>query len=165
MKQNVERITSGDEKPAEQPPVPAGKPRGRDENVCDKSRILIADDEQSIREVFRRVLSYGLPKCRIDLAVNGAEAVESFRQAHQGVILMDLHMPVMSGDRAFMEIRHICMESGWEMPAVVFCTGYEPPHEIHNIVSENPKHCVLRKPVSNDTLIEALRLRMTSAKP
>ena len=140
--------------------TPSAGSRGRDESKCDKNRILIVDDEQSIRDVFRRVLSYGLPKCRIDLAVNGAEAVESFRQTHQGVILMDLHMPIMNGERAFMEIRHICLENDWEMPSVVFCTGYEPPHEIQNIVSENPRHCALRKPVTNETLIEALKLRL-----
>ena len=136
------------------------KRRAADDKTVDRNRILIADDEHGIREVFRQVLAYGLPQCRVDLAVNGAEAVESFRAAHQGVVLMDLHMPVMNGEVAFIEIRKMCMENGWEMPAVVFCTGYEPPHEIRNIVSENSAHCVLRKPVSNETLVEALRLRL-----
>ena len=87
---------------------------------CTPRRVLIVDDEKGIRDVFLAVVSYGLPDCRVDLAVNGAEAVENFRTAHQDVLVMDLNMPVMNGLDAFAEIRKICDEEKWAMPAVVF---------------------------------------------
>jgi len=127
---------------------------------CTPNRILIVDDEKSIREIFFQVLSYGLKNCRMDMAVNGLEAVEMFRQAHHAVILMDLRMPVMDGREAYEEIRKYCREQNWELPAVIFCTGYAPTHEIANIVASNPRHCVLQKPVDNDTLVEALQARL-----
>ena len=131
-----------------------------DDKDVDHCRILVVDDEYEIRELFRRVLSCNRPNCRIDVAVNGAEAVESFRQARQGVILMDLHMPVMNGECAFIEIREMCYENKWEMPSFIFCTGFEPSYEICHIVAKAPKHCILRKPISNAALLDALQLRL-----
>jgi CheY-like chemotaxis protein len=130
---------------------------------CTKDRVLIVDDEQSIRTLFSQVLSFGLPDCRMDLAVNGAEAVESFREIHQAVVLMDLCMPVMDGNEAFDEIRKACEELKWEMPSVVFCTGYDPSQQVQNAIAGNPKHCLLRKPVTNDTLTEAIKIRLLDA--
>mgnify|MGYP001564990141 CR=1 FL=1 len=132
----------------------------QDRIPCNKQRLLIVDDENAIRAVFSRVLSYGLPHCRIDLAVNGAEAVDAFRAIHHGLLLMDLKMPVMDGEEAFCQIRDICEKEGWEMPAVVFCTGYNPSEGIRKIVANSRVHCLLHKPVSNDVLLEALKSRL-----
>jgi CheY-like chemotaxis protein len=127
---------------------------------CDKQRLLIVDDESGIRNVFSKVLTCGLPHCRIDLAVNGAEAVDSFRTIHHGLLLMDLNMPVMDGEQAFYKIQEICEKEGWEMPAVVFCTGYNPSENVRKIVANSRIHCILHKPVSCDVLLEALRIRL-----
>ena len=126
----------------------------------DKHRVLVVDDEKAIRAVFQQILSYGLSDCRVDLAVNGAEAVEAFRDVNYGLILMDLHMPVMDGERAFDEIMKICSSDSREMPSIVFCTGYIPSENLRKIVSENPIHCILQKPISNDKLLETLKKRL-----
>ena len=127
---------------------------------CDHRRILIVDDESAIRSVFKRVVSIGLPNCRTDVAVNGAEAVEYFRSAHQGLLLIDLQMPVMDGQQAFYEIERLCQAENWKMPAFVFCTGFLPPEAVQEIVAKDPKHCLLRKPVSIDMLLDALKARL-----
>lgn len=127
---------------------------------CNKNRILIVDDEKLIRQVFEQVLSYGLPNCRLDLAVNGAEAVEYFRTAHQGIVLMDLRMPVMDGETAFTEIQKICQAENWDMPSVVFCTGYNPSDKIRKAVANNRAHYLLLKPVSTDILLEVLKSKL-----
>lgn len=125
-----------------------------------RKSLLIVDDERAIRDVFQRVVAYGLPDCRVDVAVNGAEAVEFFRAVHHAVILMDLAMPVMNGQEAFAEISDICKSEGWEMPAVIFCTGFDPPDGIREVVRQNSRHCVLLKPVDHDTLLEELASRV-----
>lgn len=130
---------------------------------ADKHRVLVVDDEKAIRAVFQQILSYGLSDCRIDLAVNGAEAVEAFRDVNYGLILMDLHMPVMDGERAFEEIIKICQSNSRETPSVVFCTGYIPSENLKKIVSQNPLHCILQKPISNDKLLETLKKRLACA--
>lgn len=133
---------------------------GSDLIPCDYSKILIADDEKTIRDVFKMVLSYGLPDCRVDLAVNGAEALSRFGTSHHGIVLMDLKMPAMTGETAFDEIQKLCVQLKWEMPSIVFCTGYDPPHRIRDLVDGNPRHGFLRKPVTADQLLGMLKTKL-----
>ncbi len=123
--------------------------------------VLVAEDVKT-NQVLARLL---LEKMGLDVTVvdDGAEAVESFREIHQAVVLMDLCMPVMDGNEAFDEIRKACEELKWEMPSVVFCTGYDPSQQVQNAIAGNPKHCLLRKPVTNDTLTEAIKTRLLDA--
>jgi CheY-like chemotaxis protein len=127
---------------------------------CAENRILIVDDEQSIRDLFSRIIALHLPHCRVDVAVDGGEAVSCFREIHHAVIVMDVRMPVMDGEAAYGAIRDACGEENWAMPAVIFCTGFEPSHEIKNIVAANSAHCVLRKPLDAKALMEAIRTRL-----
>jgi CheY-like chemotaxis protein len=73
---------------------------------------------------------------------------------------MDLRMPVMDGRQAFLAVETMCRERGWEMPAVIFCSGYAPPDAIVHVVARNPIHQILQKPVSNETLVSAVRSRL-----
>ena len=127
---------------------------------CDRDRILIVDDEKTILDLFKRLLSLRLPHCRIDVAINGAEAVEQFHEAHHGVIMMDLRMPVMDGHAAFLAIQKMCLKENIEMPSIVFCTGYDPPGTIQKLVKDNPAHCILQKPVTDRAMLEALQARL-----
>lgn len=125
---------------------------------CRKNRILIVDDE--IRNLFRQLVKLELPQCKLDIAVNGDEALEMFRQAHHALLLLDLRMAVMDGEKAFAEIEKLCAAQNWEMPAVVFCTGHEPTPGVRNVIAKNPRHGLLIKPVSNDVLLDAIRSRL-----
>ena len=127
---------------------------------CDKNRILIVDDEVRIREVFRLILSDGLPDCKIDVAANGKEALEIFRSAHPAVVVMDLHMSVMDGQAAFMQLQKQCKENNWEMPSIIFCTGFAHPETVRSIVVRNATHCLLSKPVRGETLLNVVKSRM-----
>ena len=127
---------------------------------CEKRRILITDDEESVREIFRMILSGGIHDCTIDVATNGIEAVQSFRQFHQGVLLMDLKMPQMDGQTAFYKIRDICEEKGWEIPAVIFCTGFAPSPDVLSLTNPESEHSLIRKPVPLELLLETVKSRM-----
>jgi CheY-like chemotaxis protein len=130
---------------------------------CAQNRILVVDDDKSIRDMFHRLLCcgvYDLPAFKIDLAVNGAEAVESFRTVHQTLLLMDLQMPVMDGERAFREVVDICTQNRWEEPSVIFFTGFDPPQSIVRLTEKNDRYCLLRKPIAKDALLQALRDRL-----
>ena len=123
-------------------------------------RVLIVDDDKTIRELFLQVVSYGLPNCRVDLAVNGAEAVEEFRQARHSVLVMDLKMPVMDGEQAFAEIVKLCKAESWTMPSVIFCSGYVPSDRISIIIEDSPAHCLLLKPITAGQLLDAIKVRL-----
>jgi len=65
--------------------------------------ILVVDDEKGIREGCRRILSsegYG-----VDVAENGKAGLEMVRGKPYDLILVDLMMPVMSGQEVLREIR------------------------------------------------------------
>ena len=125
-------------------------------------RILIVDDERIVREVFRQIIQFEVPELEMDFAKNGAEAVESFCRYHQGLILLDLCMPVMSGETAFYEICRICASENMERPSVVFCTGFNPSDSdgVRAIVDKDEAHCLLQKPVRLKVLVEALKSRL-----
>ncbi len=72
-----------------------------------QGRILVVDDEESVRSsaaVILRRLGF-----EVALAADGREAVNAFRDEPDGftLVLMDLTMPHMDGESAFMELRRI----------------------------------------------------------
>ncbi|MBN1671325.1 MAG: response regulator [Kiritimatiellae bacterium] len=126
----------------------------------DDLRILLVDDEEMIRSLFRMILSTALPEVQIDTAANGAEAVESFKALHPTLLVMDLNMPVMDGREAFKRIQETCSQEGRKMPPVIFCTGFAPPESIKKTVAETNQHVLLSKPVTEEALVEAVKKRL-----
>ena len=129
---------------------------------CDRRRILVVDDEASIVRLFTMLFALGLPDKQVDPAGDGAEAVEKFTAGHHGVIVMDLHMPVMDGLNAFLSIESSCRARGWQMPCVVFCTGYVPSDSVIRAVAGGTEHCLLQKPVSGNVLVRTVAARLGS---
>ena len=67
--------------------------------------ILIVDDNVTILNLYRMLLnSFGFS--RVDVAVNGKEALEKYKKAlyDYSVILMDYRMPIMNGIDAMLKI-------------------------------------------------------------
>jgi PAS domain S-box-containing protein len=132
--------------------IPAGSP------VPPRSRrILIADDEIVLRQLFSAILHAKFPDFEIDLATNGKEALEVFAQRHHQVLLLDLAMPVMNGEESFFHLRRICQEKAWDMPSVIFCTGFAPPETVLAVVRTEHLHCYQPKPISPETLVNVVR--------
>lgn len=122
--------------------------------------LLIVDDEEMVRTVFQRIFASGCPDFQINTAANGREGLDLFCKSHHGSVIMDLHMPVMDGEAAFWAIQKYCNDNNWEMPSIIFCTGYNPPQGIRKVVAEDPIHCMLQKPVTAKTLIDAVTARL-----
>jgi two-component system response regulator YesN len=83
-------------------------------------RLLIVDDEQVEREGLRAILAKGCPGLEIELAKNGAAALEACRRQVPDLVLMDIKMPGMNGLEAVSCIKR-------EHPAVKFIivTAYD----------------------------------------
>ena len=102
----------------------------------------------------------------IDIASNGAEAVEKMEQAPAGtydVILMDIQMPVMDGYEAAKRIRAMEDQKKAEIPIVaVTANAFE---EDRKIALEAGMNGHLAKPYDIDaimqTLSEILNLKCT----
>jgi len=59
------------------------------------AKILVIDDEKSIRNTLTEVLEY--EKYKVDQAENGLEGLEKFRTGKYDVVLCDIKMPGMDG--------------------------------------------------------------------
>ncbi|MCH7658438.1 MAG: sigma-54-dependent Fis family transcriptional regulator [Bacteroidetes bacterium] len=66
------------------------------------SRILVIDDEKSIRNSLKEVLEY--ENYKVDLATEGREGLEMFEKNQYDVVLCDIKMPKMDGIEVLEEI-------------------------------------------------------------
>jgi CheY-like chemotaxis protein len=62
------------------------------------TKILVAEDERDIRDLIAYVLKYA--GFEVEVAANGAEAVEKAPQVKPDLILLDVRMPRMTGYEA-----------------------------------------------------------------
>ncbi len=85
------------------PETAPARASGRDDAGANR-RILIADDNEINRTLIRHVLSI-LDGVDLHFAENGAETLEALESAPFDLVLMDVQMPVMSGDEAIRRIR------------------------------------------------------------
>jgi two-component system response regulator PilR (NtrC family) len=80
-------------------------------------RVLVADDEETIRELMRFILND--QQCDVTMATNGREAARQVDEHPFDLVFMDIMMPVLNGVDAFREIhqRHpelpVVMVSGF----------------------------------------------------
>lgn len=123
-------------------------------------RILIVDDEPMIRKLFSMIIFTEFGDAVIDQASNGREAVEAFKAGRHELVIMDLQMPNGNGREAFLEIGQLCRQNAWPQPKVIFCTGFTPPQSLDAILNDGNEHCLLRKPVRADALLNAVRQRI-----
>lgn len=66
-------------------------------------KILIVDDNESIRDLLRIVCSFY--DLNTECVTNGQEAVNAFKKEIFEIVLMDLDMPIMGGFEATRVIR------------------------------------------------------------
>ena len=93
-----------------------------------KRRVLVVEDEEINREILGNMLSESYD---VSYAENGARALELLRgsKVRYSLILLDLHMPVMSGEELLAGIKEDEILSG--IPVIVMTS--EKPAEVRSI--------------------------------
>jgi len=91
--------------------------------------LLFVEDDLVIREIMPEILGY--EGIRVDLAANGAEAIEMINQNNYSMVLMDCQMPVMNGFEASRTIR--ANPRFADLP-IIAMTG--------NVMEEDRKRCL-----------------------
>jgi two-component system cell cycle sensor histidine kinase/response regulator CckA len=93
--------------PVSTQPITGPRRMASSESLAGTGTVLIADDEEIVREIARQTLErYGYLTVT---AGDGARAVEEFRQRPDliSLVLLDLTMPVKSGEQALREMQEI----------------------------------------------------------
>jgi DNA-binding NarL/FixJ family response regulator len=91
-----------------------------------KIKLMLADDQELIRESLAFVLNTDTELEVVALAANGQEAINLCEQTKPNVILMDIQMPVMDGIAATRTIKQ-----RWPETRIVILTTFQ---EIHHVV-------------------------------
>ncbi|MFQ5744516.1 MAG: response regulator [Acidobacteriota bacterium] len=84
--------------------------------MAQANRILVADDESSVREILRRFLEER--GFQVETAADGEEALAIIRQGQTDLLLLDLKMPKLDG----LELLQRIEEEGLEV-AVITISG------------------------------------------
>jgi len=118
--------------------------------------VLVVDDEETVREVVRRLLER--EGVQVVTADNGANAVQIFRQHADEIalVLMDLTMPEMDGEQAFHAIRAIRSDA-----TVVLSSGFSET-EAADRLRRHGLAGFIRKPYTRSVLLHEIgRLGVT----
>ena len=120
-------------------------------------RILLADDDASVRETLGRVLE--LEHYDVVLAGGGREAVAKFRADPPDLVLLDLDMPDQNGWQVFDAICHVA-------PRVPVLIITAVPHQAKRAAQlgaaalmEKPLHLPRLLQVLSDLLAESVETR------
>ncbi|MDQ6969221.1 MAG: ABC transporter substrate-binding protein, partial [Mariprofundus sp.] len=112
--------------------------------------VLLVDDEESVRDVSRRLLEH--EGIRVLTAEDGQQAVDIYRQHQQDIVLvlMDLTMPVMDGEQAFHAIRSINPDA-----QVVLSSGFLDADAVERLNSHGLAGFV-KKPYTRQMLLSEI---------
>jgi CheY-like chemotaxis protein len=113
--------------------------------------VLVVDDVETVR----LAAAAALEECGYEtvLAKNGREAVEIYaaRRGEIALVLLDVAMPVLSGERAFAELREIDPDV-----RVLVTSGFEDDRRVREVLDAGAKG-FLHKPYSLHELARAMR--------
>ena len=116
-------------------------------------RILIADDQQLIRDGFRLILATATDIEIVGEASNGAQAVSMTRELRPDVVLMDIRMPELDGIEA---TRRILAQDHEPKPSVLILTTFDLDEYVYDALRAGASGFLL-KDVPARQLIAAIR--------
>jgi CheY-like chemotaxis protein len=111
------------------------------------NRILIVDDEATVRETVAAIVSRD--DHAADTAQDGAEALRLLALHRYDLVLSDVRMPELDGPQLYDAIRQRCRAA---MPAVLFMTG----HVGDAVGALQPGVLIVEKRFSLNTLCETV---------
>jgi CheY-like chemotaxis protein len=111
------------------------------------SRILLVDDEDSVRDSLQALLARG--GYEVLTASSGANGLTIFRQSIRPIKLLvtDYNMPRMSG----LELARECSRLCWELP-VLYVSGSRPDEQLRTDLQAR-RRGFLAKPFRPDDLL------------
>ncbi|WP_313503550.1 response regulator [Kaistella carnis] len=117
--------------------------------------VLIVDDNEKNRIILEHMLSY--KNINSTMAANGMEAIEILSTgARFDVILMDYHMPIISGLETIEKIKELFTTQDELSPLIILHTSLEEQEVINSFRQGENSFCLL-KPIKSKELYATLR--------
>ena len=113
-------------------------------------KVLIADDQELIRQSLQIVLDSREELQVTDAVANGQEVVGSVRRERPDVILMDIRMPKMDGLQCTKIIKDLCADV-----KIIILKTFDDDEYVYNVLKYGASGYLL-KGVSMDGLVEAI---------
>ncbi len=114
----------------------------------DNDKVLIVDDDESIRELFECIVEDLGYNC--DTAADGQEGVEKVKQQSYKLVFLDIKMPKLNGIETLKQIKQINSAT-----VVTMMTGFSVDDLVEEAMSLNASD-VLYKPFDVETLEEVI---------
>ena len=120
-----------------------------------KARILLVEDNEINIYVAQAILEKA--GCHVSVAMNGREAVDSFKASEEGwfdAILMDVRMPLMNGIEATKEIRALQRQDAAKIPIIAMTADAFDDERRNTLEAGMNYH--LSKPINPEMLYQIL---------
>ena len=118
--------------------------------------IAVVDDEASMRTMLGRLLR--LAEYRVTAFASGEDFLVALTDSLPACAILDVHMPGLSGFEVQAQLR----AANIPVPAILITASDDVA--LDRSASESGAVCMLRKPFSNDTLLEAIRVALASSR-
>ncbi len=122
---------------------------------ADSYRILLADDDDSVREMLRRALT--VAGFEVEAVADGDDARDAYRRRCPNVLLADLVMPGVNGQELAAGCRDACPET-----VLIFMSGYTE-HELQRL--DIRQVVFIPKPISTHDLVGTIRQLLRGRSP
>ena len=134
----------------------------RQVSVLSKKRILVIDDDEISRLVACEIL--GNLGAETDSAANAQDAIHMVSNTSYDMILIDLHMPGMSG----IELARVLISMRPDLEEKIVFLSSAEAHTPMNALARKTSHRVLSKPLDPEKILQHFRhssVSGTTAKP
>jgi CheY-like chemotaxis protein len=130
-----------------------GRDLSAEHDVVRGKRILLVDDEESLRACLRMLLE--LEGLQVTEASNGAEALHLFALGEFDLVITDFQMPLMAGNELAVNLKRLAPS----LPILMVTASGRARRD-----AENPVDALLSKPFDVTELRGTLR-KLLSAQP
>jgi len=135
--------------------IPYEIPQLREEDEITIKTALVVDDNETNRIILEHMLTY--KNIKSTLASNGMEALEILLKGERfDVILMDYHMPIMSGLETIDKIKGLFNQRKEISPFIILSSSSEELGILNSIRKKENVHLLL-KPIKSHDLYKTLK--------
>jgi signal transduction histidine kinase/ActR/RegA family two-component response regulator len=120
--------------------------------------VLVVDDDAMVRRVVERILRRA--EYHVVMASSGREGIELARSRDVGVMMVDIFMPDLRGDRVIEAVR----ASKPDLPIVV-CSGYGRERALADVGSGTVQEFLMKPFVSEELVSTVEKARQASITP